>query len=108
MDDLINSLLPEVKANLIIPMTDTTDDALILSEIRSALDWSLGYQRRDLINFDGIIAPSTRQAVVMLASHMYESRDGSTAGFFGDNVGASNQVWETIKKLLVLNKKWEV
>ncbi len=28
---------------------------------------------------------TTEQAVIMLASHFYESRDGSTGGFFADN-----------------------
>ena len=30
----------------------------------------------------------------MLASHFYESRDGSTGGFFSDNVQAGQQVWK--------------
>ena len=32
---------------------------------------------------------TTKQAVIMLVSHFYESRDGSTGGFFADNVNAS-------------------
>ena len=28
--------------------------------------------------------PTTEQAVIMLSSHFYESRDGSTGGFFAD------------------------
>ncbi len=35
--------------------------------------------------------PTTEQAVIMLSSHFYESRDGSTGGFFADNVQAGQQ-----------------
>ncbi len=40
--------------------------------------------------------PTTEQAIIMLSSHFYESRDGSTGGFFADNVQASQQVWNTV------------
>ncbi|NLA43489.1 phage gp6-like head-tail connector protein, partial [Candidatus Saccharibacteria bacterium] len=43
---------------------------------------------------------STRQAVIILATFFYESRDGSTAGFFADSPEAARQVWETVKLLL--------
>ncbi len=52
--------------------------------------------------------PSTEQAIVMLSSHFYESRDGSTGGFFADNVSAANQVWTTVNVLLRLDKNWSV
>ena len=48
--------------------------------------------------------PTTKQAVIMLSSHFYESRDGSTGGFFSDNVQASQQVWNVVNMLLRLNK----
>lgn len=48
--------------------------------------------------------PATEQAVIMLSSHFYESRDGSTGGFFSDNVEASKQVWSVVNMLLRLNK----
>ena len=54
------------------------------------------------------MSQTTEQAVIMLATHFYESRDGSTAGFWGDNVQASEQVWSTIKRLLQLDKDWQV
>lgn len=40
----------------------------------------------------------------MLASHFYESKDGSTGRFFSDNVNASQQVWRTVNNLLQFNK----
>ena len=52
--------------------------------------------------------PTTEQAVIMLSSHFYESRDGSTGGFFGDNVPAGAQVWNTVNLLLRLDRRWLV
>lgn len=52
--------------------------------------------------------PATEQAVIMLSSHLYESRDGSTGGFFADNTGAAAQVWLTADRLLALGKDWVV
>lgn len=51
---------------------------------------------------------TTEQAVIMLASHFYESRDGSTGGFFADNVQAGKQVWNTINLQLRLDRDWKV
>ena len=50
----------------------------------------------------------TEQAVIMLSSHFYESRDGSTGGFFADNVQAGQQVWNTVNLLLRLDREWQV
>lgn len=44
----------------------------------------------------------------MLASHFYESRDGSTGGFFADSVQAGRQVWDTVNLLLRLDREWKV
>ena len=52
--------------------------------------------------------PTTEQAVIMLASHFYESRDGSTGGFFADNTNAAQQVWNTVNLLLRLDRNWKV
>jgi hypothetical protein len=49
----------------------------------------------------------TEQAVIMLASHFYESRDGATAGFFADSVPAGQQVWNTVNLLLRMHKNWK-
>jgi len=51
---------------------------------------------------------TTEQATIMLASHFYESRDGSTGGFFSDSVQASQQVWNTVNMLLRLDRRWLV
>ena len=52
--------------------------------------------------------PTTEQAVIMLSSHFYESRDGSTGGFFADNTGAAQQVLNTVNLLLRLDRRWQV
>ena len=51
---------------------------------------------------------NTRLAIVMLASHFYESRDGSTGGFFGDSVHAGEQAMKTANTLLRLDRNWKV
>ena len=54
------------------------------------------------------MSPVTRQAIIMLSSHFYESRDGSTGGFFSDTALAGQQARETINNLLRLDKNWKV
>jgi hypothetical protein len=95
-------LLEAVKANLIVE--HDADDELILGHIRAALDYAAGYQKRTYGR--GKLPAVTQQAVIMLASHFYESRDGSTAGFYADNVQASAQVWTTVNNLLRLDRDW--
>jgi uncharacterized phage protein (predicted DNA packaging) len=100
MDDL----LAKVKANLIL--THNEDDELLKNLIRAAVDYAEGYQK---IKYGRKkLPPATEQAVIMLASHFFESRDGSTAGFFADSTGAAWQVWVTVNRLLLMNKVWEV
>jgi hypothetical protein len=100
---LVDILLPKVKANLIL--THDEDDVLILGYIRAALNYAEDYQKR---KYRAKLPPVTEQAVIMLSSHFYESRDGSTGGFFADNVQAGNAVWSTANRLLAMEKKWQV
>ena len=51
---------------------------------------------------------STAQAVIMLVTHFYESRDGSSAGFFGNSTQAADQVWKSVNLLLCMDKEWKV
>ena len=100
-------LLPRVKANLILE--HDADDGLIRDFIRAAVSYAEGYQHLPVGYYaDAIMPATTEQAVIMLASHFYESRDGSTAGFFGDSVQAGQQVWETVNMLLRLDRRWEL
>jgi hypothetical protein len=98
-------LLGKVKANLILE--HDADDELLLGFIRAALSYAESYQHRAAGYYNkNALPPTSEQAVVMLSSHFYESRDGSTAGFFGDSVQAGRQVWDTCNMLLRLDRDW--
>jgi uncharacterized phage protein (predicted DNA packaging) len=101
------TLLEKVKQNLIV--THNEDDALLEGFITAAISYAEGYQhlRTDFYT-ENTMSPTTEQGVIMLASHFYESRDGSTGGFFNDNVSASEQVWKTVHLLLRMGKEWQV
>lgn len=101
------TLLENVKANLILEHSE--DDSLIQMYITAAVSYAENYQHRDEGYYSTMpMPPTTQQAVVMLASHFYESRDGSTGGFFADNVQASQQVWDTVNMLLRLEREHKV
>ena len=87
----MEELLQKVKANLILD--HTADDDLLRSYITAAVSYAESYQHIPEGTYaDAPMPPTTEQAVVMLASHFYESRDGSTGGFFADNPQAAQQV----------------
>ena len=101
----MDELLRKVKANLIIE--HDADDDLITQLIISAVDYAESFQHKKCGHYiKKKMSPTTEQAVIILSSHYYESRDGSTAGFFADNVQASEQVWTTIHRLLRMDKSW--
>ena len=103
----MDTLLDKVKANLIID--HTADDELLLMYITAALSYAESYQHlSDPYYSEHELPPTTEQAVIMLSSHFYESRDGSTGGFFADNVQAGQQVWNTVNLLLRLDRDWKV
>lgn len=102
-----DALLAKIKANLIL--THDEDDALLQSFITAAVNYAESFQHLPARSYaENPIPPTTEQAIIMLASHFYESRDGSTAGFFGDSVQAGQQVWNTVNMLLRLDRRWEV
>ena len=103
----MNTLLEKVKANLIL--THNVDDELLQMYITAAVSYAESYQHIAAGFYaDHDMPPTTEQAVVMLSSHFYESRDGSTGGFFSDNVQAGAQVWNTVNLLLRLSREWKV
>ena len=103
----MTDLLHKVKQNLIVE--HAADDALIQSFITAAVSYAESYQHIPAGHYNENAMPATtEQAVVMLASHFYESRDGSTGGFFADNSQAANQVWNTVNLLLRLDREWKV
>ncbi len=100
-------LLEKVKANLILSHSE--DDVLVQMYITAATSYAESYQHLSEGYYtENTMPPTTEQAVIMLASHFYESRDGSTGGFFGDNVQAGQQVWDTVNLLLRLDRDWKV
>ncbi len=99
------SLLCKVKANLIVE--HDKDDNLLQSYIKAAVSYAESYQHLTKGFYtDNPIPPTTEQAIIMLVSHFYESRDGSTGGFYADSVQAGGQVWNTVNLLLRLDKEW--
>ena len=95
-------LLEKVKANLVLQHDE--DDALILGYIAAAVDYAETYQKAK----HSQLPPSTEQAVIILVSHWYESRDGSTGGFFADKTDAARQTMEAVHTLLRIHKNIEV
>lgn len=103
----MSGLLTKVKENLILEHSE--DDSLIEHYIAAAISYAESYQHiKEGYYLENAMPATTEQAVIMLASHFYESRDGSTGGFFADNVQASQQVWKTVNLLLRLNREWKV
>ena len=99
----MDELLLKVKQNLIL--NHDVDDVLLSGFITAAVSYAESYQKKpDGFYNENPMHPTTEQAVIMLSSHFYESRDGSTGGFFADNVEASKQVWNVVNMLLRLNK----
>jgi len=104
---LVDELIPKVKANLILEHDQ--DDSLLEGYIKAAVSYAESYQHLSEGYYaENSMLPTTEQAVIMLSGHFYESRDGSTAGFFSDNVQASQQVWNTVNLLLRLDRRWGV
>lgn len=100
-------LLQKVKDNLILQHDE--DDVFIQELILCAIDYASKYQKLAPKFYENNVIPeSTKRAIIMLASHLYESRDGSTGGYFSDNTQAGDQVWKTVNLLLSLDKDWKV
>ena len=103
----METLLQKLKANLILD--HSADDALLESFLTAAISYAESYQHIPEGTYtESTMPPTTEQAVIMLASHFYESRDGSTGGFFADNPQAAQQVWNTVNLLLRLDRRWQV
>ena len=103
----MNELLTKVKQNLILE--HSADDVRLVNYITAAVSYAESYQHVEQGYYkENPMPPTTEQAVIMLSSHFYESRDGSTGGFFGDNVQAGKQVWDTVNMLLRLDRRWIV
>ena len=103
----MDTLLDKLKANLILE--HSADDALLENYITAAVSYAESYQHiSEGYYSENPMPPTTEQAVIMLSSHFYESRDGSTGGFFADSTNAAAQVWNTVNLLLRLDRRWQV
>ncbi len=103
----MDELLAKVKQNLILE--HEADDPLLKGYITAAVSYAESYQHIPSGYYsENPMPPTTEQAVIMLSSHFYESRDGSTGGFFQDNPQAAQQVWNTVNLLLRLDRDWKV
>lgn len=104
----MEGLLDKLKENLILPHNE--DDNLLIHLLGVAVAYAESYQHLSAGTYKNPndMPATTTQAVIMLASHLYESRDGSTGGFFADNVQASQQVWIVVNSLLRLDRDWKV
>lgn len=104
---VMDTLLEKVKANLILE--HSADDDLLQMYITAAVSYAESYQHiPEGYYSENPMPPTTEQAVIMLSSHFYESRDGSTGGFFADSINAAAQVWNTVNLLLRLDRRWQV
>ncbi len=104
---MMSDLLQKVKANLILSHDE--DDELLMQFIIAAVSYAESYQHLPQGHYSGnMMSATTEQAVIMLSSHFYESRDGSTGGFFADSPQAAQQVWNTVNLLLRLDRRWKV
>lgn len=103
----MKDLLEKVKGNLILAHDE--DDKLLEGYIAAAVSYAEKFQHiQDGFYRENEMSASTEQAVIMLASHFYESRDGSTAGFFANSPQAAAEVWNTVNRLLILDRDWKV
>ncbi len=85
------------------------DDNLIAHLATAATSYATSYQHRPGGFYDTHeMSPATTHAIVMLATHLYESRDGATAGFWSDKTDAARAAWEAINRLLVLDRDWQI
>lgn len=104
---MMDALLSKVKQNLILEHSE--DDDLLRGYITAAISYTEGFQHISAGSYQvDPMPPTTEQAVIMLATHFYESRDGSTGGFFSDNVQAGQQIWHTVNLLFRLDRDWKV
>ena len=101
------TLLERTKANLMV--NHHIDDELIEALIAAAKNYAEDYQHLEKGYYnENEMTPVTEQGVVMLASFLYESRDGSTGGFWGDNTQAPATAFDTINRLLRLGREWQI
>ena len=100
------TLLDKTKANLMI--THGADDELVCELLTAAKKYAEEFQHLEEGYYDAHpMSATTEQGVVMLASFLYESRDGSTGGFWADSTYAPRSAFTTVNNLLRLGREWK-
>ena len=103
----IRELVDLVKTNLLLEHDE--DDDLIESLVLAATSYATSYQHLPADYYQHHdMSGSTRQGIIMLATHFYESRDGATAGFWADKPDAARAVWGAVNNLLRLDREWKI
>lgn len=103
----VEDLVEKVKENLILSHDE--DDNFIARLVETAIAYAESYQHLDAGFYsENDMSSTTEQAVIMLSSYLYESRDGSTGGFFSDSTSAAVQVWDVVNTLLRLDREWSI
>jgi len=101
-----DGLLEKIKVSL--NLEDNHDDALLDILITAAVNYTESYQRIVAGYYiDNLITPTTEQAIIMLVSYFYESRDASNGGFHANSVQVGQQIWNTVNMLLQLDRRWQ-
>ena len=97
--------LAKLKANLVIGHDQ--DDAILTLHLNAAMDYAEKFQHKDNAYYNTHrMSPITLQAVILLASFYYESKDGGAGGFFTPTATAAKQALECVDNLLRLDKDW--
>jgi hypothetical protein len=99
-------ILSLVKQNAVIEHDE--DDSLITQYIKAAVDYAEYFQSVDYSADGVVLPPATLQAVVLMATQSYNSRDGATGGFFADTSTAAVQARIAVDRLLMPSKEWNV
>jgi hypothetical protein len=101
------TLLEKAKANLMV--THHFDDELISEYLSAAKKYAEEFQHLPDGYYDlNPMSSTTEQAVIMFTAFLYESRDGSTGGFWGDNTNAPASAFVTVNNLLRMGRDWKV
>lgn len=103
----LDEIVALVKTNLLVD--HNADDTLITALVGAATSYATSYQHLPADHYTTHdMSGATRQGIVMLASHFYESRDGATAGFWADKPDAARAVWDAVNRLLRLDREWKI
>jgi uncharacterized phage protein (predicted DNA packaging) len=107
----MTDLLPELKKNLVIQ--HDADDELLQVYLDAATNYAESYQHVG-DNYYSTNEPNftTKMAIILYSTFLYESRDAGTAGFFSPGqssaVQSAVQTMNAVNNLLRLDRVWSV